>query len=71
MPWVRTADSVARKYLFSEGVAEMARRTGINSRTLLRRKEKPGNITLDELAQIVKESGTTKEELYEVVKSRG
>ena len=71
MPRVRTADDTARRYLFCGGMTQLSRDTGIVRQTLYNRRKKPGTLTLDELALLVKASGTDAGELYRLVTERG
>ena len=71
MPRLRTPDNTARRYLFGKPVATIARLVGWSRNTCYRRKEKPGEITLDELADLVRANGLDAEELYKLVTMRG
>lgn len=71
MPKLRTPDNTARKYLFSGNKSSLIRNTGISRATFYSREKRPGTVTLDELAALVREQELTKEELYLLVTERG
>ena len=67
----RTPDDRARKMLFEcANMTEMSKMTGITRKTLYSRKDRPGNITLDELSGIVKVRHLTAEQLFDLVSER-
>ena len=71
MPRLRSPDNTARRYLFRVSMAQIVRNTGICHGTAYNRRKHPGDITLDELAQLVRENELDAEELYKVVTERG
>ena len=71
MARVRTPDDTARKYLLTGNITRLSRETGIIRQTLYNRRKRPGKMTLDELALLVKASDVDADELYRIVKERG
>lgn len=71
MPRIRTPDNTARRYLFGQSMTAISKAVGWSRDTAYRRREKPGNITLDELAVLVAANEVTQEELYKLVTERG
>ena len=71
MARVRTPDDTARKYLLTGNMTRLSRDTGIIRQTLYNRRKRPGKMTLDELALLVKASDVDADELYRIVKERG
>lgn len=63
-------DQIARRYLFGGNKTKLSHDTGIPYRTLYTRAQRPGRITLDELAGLVKANELDKEELWKVVMTR-
>ena len=71
MPKVNTPDTEARRILFAGSDTYLAQITGTCRQTMARRREEPGTLRLDELAEIVKKEGITAAELYRLVRMRG
>lgn len=71
MPKLKTPDTQARHILFRASDSALARMTGACRQTMAKRKEKPGTLTLDELAALVEGQDITDEELVYVVRNRG
>ena len=71
MPKIRTPDTIARKYLFPGNNSALIRNTGMSRATFYARKKHPGNLTLDELAALVREQDINATELFELVTGRG
>lgn len=63
-------DKRARAILFGGNNAELSRKSGIPSRTLAYKKQKPGTITLDQLAALVWANDLDKDDLWELVRRR-
>ena len=71
MPRLRTPDNTARRYLFAGNKSALIRNTGISRATFYSREKRPGTLTLDELAALVREQGLDAEELYKIITERG
>ena len=71
MPKLRTPDNTARRYLFAGNNSALIRNTGISRATFYSRKKHPGDLTLDELAALVREQDINETELYQLVTERG
>lgn len=67
MPRV-TPEAKTRWYLLRGNKSDLERQTGINRRTLYDRIEKPGNIKLSELGQLVKANELTDEQIAHIVR---
>lgn len=63
-------DKKARAILFSGNKSELSRKSGIPPRTLYNKFEKPGTLTLDQLAALVWAQDLDKDDLWELVRRR-
>ena len=63
-----TPESKTKWYLFRGNKSDLERQTGIKRRTLYDRIEKPGNIKLSELGQLVKANELTDEQIAHIVR---
>lgn len=68
MPRV-TPEAKTKWYLFRGNKSDLERQTGIKRRTLYDRIEKPGNIKLSELGQLVKMNDLTDEQIVKIVRA--
>lgn len=68
MPRV-TPEAKTKWYLFRGNKSDLERQTGIKRRTLYDRIEKPGNIKLSELGQLVKANDLTDEQIIKIVRA--
>lgn len=69
MPFIRTPDSIARRYLFGKPIAKLTRAVGWGSRnTAYSRKMNPETITIAELAILARENELSDDEILTVVK---
>ena len=64
-------DTHASRLLFGGNISRMARATGLTRGLLIRRKQRPGNTTLDELGLIAQHLELTDAEIGEIVRERG
>ena len=67
MPRV-TPEAKTKWYLFRGNKSDLERQTGIKRRTLYDRIEKPENIKLSELGQLVKANELTDEQIAHIVR---
>ncbi len=68
MPRV-TPEAKTKWYLFRGNKSDLERQTGIKRRTLYDRIEKPGNIKLSELGQLVKMNDLTDEQIVKLIRA--
>lgn len=68
MPRIRTPATITEWYLFRCKKSEVMRQTGMTRGTLYNRIDKPGNIKLSELGQLVKANELTDEQIAHIVR---
>lgn len=67
---IKSPDQHARRVLYGGNNTKMARATGLTRGLLCRRKQQPGDTTLDELSLIAWHLDLTDQEIAELVRER-